>query len=82
MSSILSILGKWGINIPEDKDYVEFLRNYNQNNFFYIDQCPFAAGDKHSQVDMFFQEVLDGTLSKHKFMSLELKYRNIVTKIW
>ena len=83
MTDLLSVLEKWGINVPEEADYyVEFLRDSHPSKFYYIDQCPFSVGEKHSEVDMFFQEVLEGSLPKEKFMALELKYRNILTKIW
>lgn len=82
MSNILFILEKWGINIPENEDYIEYLRDANPDRFFYIDQCPLKVGEKHAQVDIFFQEVLDGTISKEQFLYLELKYRNILTKLW
>lgn len=82
MSSILSILKKWGIDIPQGVDYLDYLKQTNPNNFYFIDQCPFSVGEKHSQIEMLFQEVLEGKISKSSFLSLEKKYRNILTKLW
>ncbi len=82
MSSILSILKGWGIDIPQDVDYLEYLKESNPQSFYFIDQCPFSVGEKHSQIEMLFQEVLEGKISKSSFLSLETKYRNILTKLW
>ena len=82
MTNILTILEKWGIKVPQENYYIEYLSDCYPDKIMYIDQCPFSVGDKHSQVDIFFQEVLDGTLEKGKFMHLEVKYRNILTKLW
>jgi hypothetical protein len=82
MSNILFVLEKWGINISKNEDYIEHLRNSNPYNFFYIDRCPLKVGEKHNQIDIFFQEVLEDTISKEKFLNLELKYRSILIKLW
>jgi hypothetical protein len=82
MNYLMNILKNFGINIPEDAYFLEYLKDNKPKNFFYIDQCPFKVGEKHSQIDMFYQEVLDGEVSKRSFLELELKYRNIMTKLW
>lgn len=82
MKSVLSVLNKWGISVTDKDDYTEYLRTEYPDKFYYIDQCPLLVGEKHSQVDIFFQEVLDGTLSKKQFLGLEQKYRNTLNILW
>ena len=82
MSYISNILNKWGINITEDVYFAEFLKDHYPHNFFYIDQCPFKVGKKHAQIDVFYQLVLDRQISKSEFLNIEMKYRNVITKLW
>ena len=79
---INNIFKNWNINLPQDEYFLQYLQREHQDNFYYIDQCPFTVDEKHSQVDMFFQEVLDKSLKKNEFEILENKYKNIILKMW
>jgi hypothetical protein len=81
MNSSKDILKKWGIYQSEDIYLPEYLMQLKPNNISYIDQCPFSVGEKHSQIELIFQEVIDGNLSESDFLDIEKKHRNIMVKL-
>lgn len=77
-----SIFSKWGIDIPEDTDYIEYLQNHYPHNVYFIDQTPFSSDEKHLQIELLFQEVLEGKVQKSKFEIYENKFTNILSILW
>lgn len=83
---IIQILNDWGILIPNEEWFMEYLCNNKKENIYYIDKFPLKVGnqnaDKFDQMDIFYQEVFLGEASKDDFLNIELKYRNIMNKLW
>lgn len=84
--TINNILEKWNINIPEDMYFIDYLIENKKTNCFFIDKLPLTVsrenGNKFDQIDIFYQEVLDGKASKEDFLKIEIKYRNAIIKFW
>lgn len=84
--NVTESLKAWGLNIPDNIWYPEYLLNNKKSNFFYIDKLPLlvpeTSSQKFDQQDIFFQKVMEGKIPKKIFLSLEIKYRNILTKLW
>lgn len=82
MNYILSVLKNWGIEVPEEGHYTEYLQTRNPEKFFYIDQCPFVVGEKHSQIEIIFDDAVNDKKLMENYLKLESKYSNILTKLW
>jgi hypothetical protein len=82
MNSSNDILKKWGIYQSEDIYLPEYLMQIKPRNISYIDQCPFSVGEKHSQIELIYQEVMDGNILEDDFLDIEKKYRNVMVKLW
>lgn len=84
--TIKNLLKQWQITIPEDTYLFEYLLVNKKSNCFFIDKLPLAISKENSnkfdQIDVFFQEVLDGKVVKDDFLKIETKYRNVMTKLW
>ncbi|HVI42229.1 MAG TPA: hypothetical protein VM577_16370 [Anaerovoracaceae bacterium] len=85
--NIKGILKTWGINITDDNiGIAEYLYESRKQNCFYIDKLPLTVAkdnaNKFDQVDIFYQEVLDGKANKEDFLLTEMRYRNVLTKLW
>ena len=84
MVDILNTLGEWGINTPEETWYPEYLKESFPDKIFFLDKFPLPVKDvdKYDQVDIFYQEVLDGDISQKTFGVYETKYQNTMIKLW
>lgn len=84
--TINSLLQQWQITIPEDTYLFEHLLANKKSNCFFIDKLPLTVSKENSnkfdQIDVFFQEVLDGKVAKDDFLQIETKYRNVMIKLW
>ena len=69
-----SILQRWGLNITLDGYVPELLLDKFPGNCFYIDSLPILVGVEN--VKKFEQT------EKIMFKSMQLKMRNIITKLW
>ena len=78
-----SVLKKWGINISDSDWYPEYLLKNYPDKSFYIDKFPLSVENAHkfNQVDVFFQKV-KGKALRDKFLLMEKKYINVLTKLW
>lgn len=83
---IIEILNDWDISIPSEGWFMEYLCNNKKENIYYIDKFPLKVESKNTykfdQMDIFYQEVFLGEASKDDFLNIELKYRNIMNKLW
>jgi len=81
-----NILNDWGISTPQDHWYPEYLQEHYPENFFFIDKFPFIVSPKNArkfdQVDVFYQEVLQGKADNKDFVFVENKYIEVITKLW
>jgi len=84
--NIKNILKNWDLSVPDNMGISEYLLENKKSNCFFIDKFPFAVsrenGNKFDQVDIYFQEVLEGKAVKDDFLQIESKYRNVMIKLW
>ena len=84
--TINSILQQWNVNIPDDIYLFDYLLDNKRSDCFFVDKLPLTVSKKNSskfdQIDIFFQEVLEGNASRDDFLQIENKYRNFMTKLW
>lgn len=84
--TIKSLLHQWNVSIPEDIYLFDYFLENKRSNCFFIDKLPLTVskenGNKFDQIDIFYQEVLEGKADKADFLQIEIKYRNVMTKLW
>ncbi len=71
----------WGIVIPEEVNYAEYLQKHNPDQFYYIDICPYATDSKYSQFELQFQDISDG-IDRKRFYSYEMKFVDVLSVLW
>ena len=85
MDNGFNALKSWGIHVPDEYDSaLEYLMQNYPDNMFYIDSCPYtvSSNEKYGQFEVFYQQVLQGKLSKKSFLELEIKYLNVIIELW
>ena len=67
-------------------DCIVHLYESKEKNIFYIDKLPIPVGEdgdaKIDQIDIDYQQVIDGKALKDDFIKVESKYRNVINKLW
>lgn len=79
---IKDIFNKWGIDLPNDEFLLEYLQKEYPDNFFFIDRFPFAAGMKHGQVDIFYQNAMNKKADNKTYIDMEKKYIKTIILLW
>ena len=65
-------------------DKIEYLSSNKSVSTYYIDRFPLASSnfDKFDQMNVFYQEVLEGKIKSDTFLDIEMKYQNVMNKLW
>lgn len=65
-------------------DKIEYLSSSKNGSTYYIDRFPLTSDnfDKFDQLNILYQEVINGKAEKNIFLDIELKYRNVMNKLW
>lgn len=81
---ISKILIEWGINIQTDNDMFDCLTSTYPQNCYYIDRFPLLVKSfhKYEQEELYYKKVLDKEVSKELFIIEELKFVNVLKKLW
>ncbi len=85
---INEILKGWGIKVPKDKWFAEYFceNEIERKKTFVIDKFPFVTGpkeiDKYNQFEIIYQQVFHKKADKKDFLKIELKYREVMNKLW
>lgn len=87
---IYEVLNDWGINMPNAEhlpyECIAYLCNNNSENIYYIDKFPLPVEEENyeklDQMDICYQQIVQGEVSKDDFLQIETKYRNTMNKLW
>ncbi len=83
---INAILYNWGINVPKNQWFAEYLCENEKKKTVVIDRFPFLTDsksiDKYNQFEIIYQQVFYKKANKKDFLKIELKYREFINKLW
>lgn len=84
--TLKDVINSWNkTNKFKDDDFMfEQLGSYNPDNCYFIDRFPMVveSNEKYSQLEIFYDAVLDGNLSAEMYHKEEEKMKNIIKKLW
>lgn len=78
------ILLEWGIDNQNVDDFFEYLTSTYPKHCYYIDHFPMQikSFEKYEQVELYFKKVINNEASKEFFKMEELKFVNVLKKLW
>ncbi len=78
------ILNKWGINIPHNEWFMEYLIEAFPEKTYFIDELPISIGEENGyKIDCIFRMRKHRSRADKKcFEIVENKYINLLTKLW
>lgn len=78
------ILLEWGIDNQNVDDFFEYLTSTYPKHCYYIDRFPMQIKSfgKYEQVELYFKKVINNEASKEFFKMEELKFVNVLKKLW
>lgn len=82
MKTVFKAFAKWNIPILEDKDYVEYLQENFPEKVYYMDEYPFATTEKHSQIELLYQDVVGEKDTYRKYIEREDMYVKAMSILW
>ncbi|MGI6669645.1 MAG: hypothetical protein ACOX4M_09850 [Acetivibrionales bacterium] len=83
--TLKELLNSWNvIDVPNDDFVFEQLCSTNPDNCFFIDRFPIRVEsfNKYSQLEVFYDSVLNGDLCAEIYLKEEEKIKNILKKLW
>ena len=88
--NVYEIFNNWGINMPNIEHLADACMTYlyekKEKNLYYIDKLPFTVGRENAnklyQMELLYEQVIQGNISKNDFLKLEKKYKDVINKLW